>query len=108
MRPLRTCGSSFIPTAAWRGCAFGARRARRGAIERVDLDTTHFRGKSPESASLEACDVVGRSAPPDDAPWRELVARTTLRANARHRLAVPPGRRDPLTHVRLNIFPDGG
>src|SRR5437879_3857420 len=84
------------------------RLGRRGVIERVDLDTTHFKGNFPESASLEGCDVVGRSAPPDDAPWRELVARTTLRANARHRLAVPPGRRDPLTHVRLNIFPDGG
>src|SRR5205807_10087 len=84
------------------------RLGRRGVIERVDLDTTHFKGNFPESASLEGCDVAGRGAPPDDAPWRELVARTTLRANARHRLAVPPGRRDPLTHVRLNIFPDGG
>src|SRR2546430_8365049 len=64
------------------------RLGRRGGIERVDLDTTHFKGNFPESASLEGCDVVGRGAPPDDAPWRELVARTTLRANARHRLAV--------------------
>jgi len=84
------------------------RLGKRGVVEHVDLDTTHFKGNFPESASLEGCDVAGRGAPPDDAPWRELVARTTLRANARHRLAVPPGRRDPLTHVRLNIFPDGG
>ena len=84
------------------------RLGRRGVIERVDLDTTHFKGNFPESASLEGCDVPGRGAPPDGAPWRELVARTTLRANARHRLAVPPGKREPVTHVRLNIFPDGG
>ncbi|HTD70864.1 MAG TPA: allantoicase [Gemmatimonadales bacterium] len=85
------------------------RLGRRGAIERVDLDTTHFKGNFPESASLEGCDAAGSGAPPaDDAAWRELVARTTLRANARHRLAVPPGRREPVTHVRLNIFPDGG
>ena len=78
-------------------------------IDRVDLDTTHFKGNFPESASLEGCDAAGSGAPPaDDAAWRELVARTTLRANARHRLAVPPGRREPVTHVRLNIFPDGG
>ena len=85
------------------------RLGRRCAIERVDLDTTHFKGNFPESASLEGCDAAGSGAPPaDDAAWRELVARTTLRANARHRLAVPPGRREPVTHVRLNIFPDGG
>jgi len=85
------------------------RLGRRGVVERVDLDTTHFKGNFPESASLEGCDVAGRGAPPpDDAAWRELVARTTLRANARHRLAVPLGRREPVTHVRLNIFPDGG
>ncbi|HYR98505.1 MAG TPA: hypothetical protein VEO58_05795, partial [Gemmatimonadales bacterium] len=85
------------------------RLGRRGVVEHVDLDTTHFKGNFPESASLEGCDVAGSGAPPaDDALWRELVARTTLRANARHRLAVPPGKRDPLTHVRLNIFPDGG
>jgi len=85
------------------------RLGRRGVVEHVDLDTTHFKGNFPESASLEGCDVAGSGAPPaDDALWRELIARTTLRANARHRLAVPPGKRDPLTHVRLNIFPDGG
>ena len=85
------------------------RLGRRGVVERVDLDTTHFKGNFPESASLEGCDVAGRGAPPpDDAAWRELVARTTLRAHARHRLPVPPGRREPVTHLRLNIFPDGG
>jgi len=85
------------------------RLGRRGVVERVDLDTTHFKGNFPESASLDGCDVVGTRAPPaEDAPWRELVPRTKLRAHARHRLAVTPRKRGPVTHVRLNIFPDGG
>ena len=85
------------------------RLGRRGAVERVELDTTHFKGNFPESASLEGCDVAATSAPPGDATvWRELVPRTTLRANARHRLAVTRWARSPVTHVRLNIFPDGG
>ena len=84
------------------------RLGRRGVIERVDLDTTHFKGNFPESASLEGCDVATGGAPPDDAGWRELVPRTTLRANRQHRLAVQRGVRGPVTHVRLNIFPDGG
>jgi len=85
------------------------RLGRRGVVERVDLDTTHFKGNFPESASLEGCDVAGTGAPPaDDAGWRELVPRTRLRANARHRLGVTRGKSGPVTHVRLNIFPDGG
>ena len=85
------------------------RLGRRGVIEHIDLDTTHFKGNFPESASLEGCDLAPGGAPPaDDATWRELVARTTLRPNARHRLVVPSGKREPVTHVRLNIFPDGG
>ncbi|HEV2749149.1 MAG TPA: allantoicase [Gemmatimonadales bacterium] len=87
------------------------RLGRRGVIERVELDTTHFKGNFPESASLEGCDVAGGgggAAPGDDARWRELVARTPLRANALHRMPVARPARTPVTHVRLNIFPDGG
>ncbi len=85
------------------------RLGRRGVIQRVDLDTTHFKGNFPESASLDACDAAGASGPPGkDAAWEELVARTKLRANARHRLPVTSATRGPVTHVRLNIFPDGG
>ena len=88
------------------------RLGRRGVIERVELDTTHFKGNFPESASLEGCDVPGgappRPPPGEDAGWRELVPRAGLRANARHRLAVARAARVPVTHVRLNIFPDGG
>ena len=85
------------------------RLGRRGVIRRVDLDTTHFKGNFPESASLDGCDAADASGPPGkDADWEELVARTELRAHARHRLVVTSATRGPVTHVRLNIFPDGG
>jgi allantoicase len=84
------------------------RLGRRGVVERVELDTTHFKGNFPESASLEACDAAAPGAPGDDASWGDVVPRTKLRANARHRFAVARPVRRPVTHVRLNIFPDGG
>ena len=77
------------------------RLGRRGVIEEIEVDTTHFKGNFPESASLEARDG------PEGAEWRELVPRSKLRAHARHRLR-PSRRAGPATHVRLNIFPDGG
>jgi len=87
------------------------RLGRRGVIEHVELDTTHFKGNFPESASLEGCDaprLAGVALPPDNADWRDVLPRTKLRANARHRWPIRRTARRPVTHVRLNIFPDGG
>src|SRR5437773_1440695 len=86
------------------------RLGRRGEIERCELDTTHFKGNFPERASLEGCEapgLAGSALPPDTAVWRELLARTELRSNAVHRFALARARAS-VTHVRLNIFPDGG
>lgn len=79
------------------------RLGERGVIERVELDTTHFKGNFPESASLE-----GRDSGDEGTEWRELVPLSKLRANARHRITVARAVRHAATHVRLNIFPDGG
>lgn len=86
------------------------RLGHRGTIEDVVVDTTHFKGNFPESCTLEACDLpaLGTFAVPDEtAPWREIVPRTTLRANTPHRFRAV-GRTGPVTHVRFSIFPDGG
>ena len=42
------------------------------------------------------------------APWAELLPRAPLGENARHFFATELRSRGPITHVRLNIFPDGG
>jgi allantoicase len=85
------------------------RLGHRGTIAEVVVDTTHFKGNYPESCSVEACDdprLAPTDLPVDRAPWRELIPRTKLRANAQHRFAVKGA---PIaTHVRLSIFPDGG
>jgi allantoicase len=88
------------------------RLARRGVIERVELDTDHFKGNAPGSAMLECCDVDSsgtRDVPLDAAAqrWHPLVARTPLQPHTRHRF-VKEVVMQPATHVRLNIYPDGG
>jgi len=88
------------------------RLGARGVIERIELDTTHFKGNFPESAGLEGCDapdLTGAAPPPSAADWRELVPRAKLRADARQRFRIANAARlSPVTHVRLNIYPDGG
>ncbi len=80
-----------------------------GDIRGVVVDTSLFRGNYPESFSLEGCAVEGQPDPvtlATSAPWRELLRRTPLTGDSRNTFAVPQTER--VTHVRLNIFPDGG
>ncbi len=83
------------------------RLAARGTIERIEVDTDHFKGNAPESCSVEICDApeLTLEAPSDDVPWRSLLPRTPLQPDARHQFEVSGA---PATHARLAIYPDGG
>jgi allantoicase len=82
------------------------RLAHRGTLERVEIDTDHFKGNAPGAFMLECCDAAG-AFDAARADWRELVARTPLQPHTRHRFTREVARQ-PCTHVRLNIYPDGG
>ena len=69
------------------------RLACAGSVEVVELDTSHFVGNAPGWASLGS-------------DSGDLLPRTALQPDTRHRFAVPGG---PVTgQVRLDIYPDGG
>jgi allantoicase len=80
-----------------------------GVLRGVVVDTAHFRGNYPESCSLEACAVEGYPAPEElgKAEWTEVLPRSPLQGNAKNRFPIErkSGR---ATHLRFNIFPDGG
>ena len=80
-----------------------------GRIDKVEIDTAHFKGNYPESAALEGC-FAPRAALAElvDASWLELLPRTKLRPHARHVFSRQLVARGPFTHVRLLIYPDGG
>ena len=79
-----------------------------GVIRGVVVDTAHFTGNYPESASVEAASVPGQPSPAEvaAAEWTEIVPRTALKGDTAHEFAVDTELR--FTHVRLNIWPDGG
>ena len=81
------------------------RLAGPGVVRLAELDTSHFIGNAPGWASLRAVDA--RAADPaDPAAWVELLPRTRLQPDTRHRFRLA-GRAEA-THVRLDVFPDGG
>ena len=84
-----------------------------GTIARVEVDTRHFKGNAPGACSLEACALRGAQPglawdPHAAADWRELLPRTPLEADRRHTIDTTSGSVTVITHVRFNIFPDGG
>lgn len=83
-----------------------------GVIRGVVVDTSFFRGNYPESCSIEAATVDGVADPQTiatNAVWTEILPRTPLEGDSTNAFAVPgaPNAR-PFTHLRFNIFPDGG
>ena len=84
------------------------RLAGRGTIGRIELDTDHYKGNAPGSCMLEWGDLPDATADSLVASrgWRELRAQTPLQPHARHVWDVAGGA--TATHVRLNIYPDGG
>jgi allantoicase len=82
-----------------------------GTIHRVEVDTAHFKGNYPDSCSIEVCDAEGTSAEVSrlgEANWRQLLAQVPLQANRRHTFRRQLHEVGAATHVRLNIYPDGG
>jgi allantoicase len=79
-----------------------------GDVRRVEVDTAHFKGNFPESCSLLVCASQPGTAPPEDFTWQELLPRTKLSADSVHVFEKELRAAGPITHVRFNIFPDGG
>lgn len=81
-----------------------------GAIRRVEVDTTHYKGNYPDCCSLETC--YSRSTVMDASnaqlqAWKELLPQTKLKGNFRNTFKLVR-RSATATHVRLQIYPDGG
>ena len=86
------------------------RLGARGLVERVEVDTTHFIGNAPGSCSVEVCTTdKGEDFLTSDAcQWRPLLPEVPLQANTRHLFEAEVQNTGQATHVRFNVFPDGG
>jgi allantoicase len=78
---------------------------RPGVVKGLDLDTSHFTGNYPPAASVEGA-YLPDGEPSADTEWTEIVPSASLGGNSHHYVEVASDK--PYTHVRLNIYPDGG
>jgi allantoicase len=81
-----------------------------GNVSKIEVDTNHYKGNYPDRASIEGC--LAPAATVEQlraAAWKMILPETKLSANKRHffsgKQLLKAG---AISHVRLNIFPDGG
>lgn len=75
-----------------------------GIIRGLDIDTHFFRGNAPQSVSVEVCNSPVE--PNENTQWHSLLAQSEVQAHSQNLFSVNNDL--AWTHVRLNIFPDGG
>lgn len=95
----------------WIIIALGA----RGIIEDVRVDTAHYKGNYPDKCSILAADLGHVDGELDEqeiseaAAWSELLPPQKLSADKEHNFHHDViNELGPVTHIALNIFPDGG
>jgi len=77
-----------------------------GEVERVVVDTSHFKGNAPGWFSLECLPLGEEPETAEEESWSTLVSKTDLQPDREHVFGVDhPVRADCL---RFQIYPDGG
>ncbi len=83
--------------------------ATKGTVSRIIVDTCHFKGNYPDSCMIEAClsdsdsDVLNGNV-----NWKEILSNQKLSADSEHEYIKELTNFGVYSHIRLNIYPDGG
>jgi len=77
---------------------------KAGSIKKVNIDTSYFNGNQPSMVSLEGC--YSKSNNFKSFKWKNLISKKKTKANTHHLFSSTS--KSICTHVKLNIFPDGG
>jgi len=75
-----------------------------GSISKVNVDTSYFNGNQPSMVSLEGC--YSKLNNIKNFKWKNLIIKKKTKANSHH--IFSSSSKSIFTHVKLNIFPDGG
>ena len=82
-----------------------------GTIKEIEIDTAHFRGNFPHQVSINTaylpndCD---ENLAPRALYWKELLAPQFMEMDKQHYFRSELLHKEAVSHVRVNIHPDGG
>lgn len=84
-----------------------------GRVERIELDTAHYKGNYPHEVSLQAA-LLGAERPAEALVteamfWPQLLAPQPMRPDELHAFGADSlAALGPVDHVKVNLHPDGG
>ncbi len=81
------------------------RLGKPGKIYKVDIDTSYFSGNHPTKVSLEAC-FSKKKILDKNSKWVTILKKKPTKANSHHFFNIK--NKSIFTHIKLNIYPDGG
>lgn len=82
-----------------------------GKADSVVVDTSFFKGNFPAGVSIQAAyveELPDSTLAAQSLYWKELLPQQALLADSKHEFLQELNDIGPITHIRMNIFPDGG
>jgi len=82
-----------------------------GVVEKIDVDTAFFKGNFPDRCAIQAALVDGgtdQSLVTQSLFWPTLLPEQKLSADSIHHYTEQISRLGAISHIRLNVIPDGG
>ena len=81
-----------------------------GDVRKAIVDTSHFKGNYPDYCTIEGAVLPGDGIDSALAEWKTILEATLLQPDREHIFVEPElsPSRERFTHIRFNIFPDGG
>ncbi|MEO8447909.1 MAG: allantoicase [bacterium] len=85
--------------------------AHRGEIKKINVDTNYFKGNFPDACMIEGLtdnEISDDAVTDPDLNWKLLLPKSKLKAHFENMFEKEVQNIGVVTHVRLNIYPDGG
>ena len=86
--------------------------AAAGKINKIQIDTHHFKGNYPDKCSIQAAfidkKISSRAIVNSSKKWKLLLNKVKLHAHQKHNFKNNLMKDKKVNYIKINIFPDGG
>ena len=86
--------------------------ATTGKINKIQIDTHHFKGNYPDKCSLQAAylnsKIPSKTIVDRSKKWKLLLNKVKLHAHKKHNFQNKLIKNKKVNYIKINIFPDGG
>ena len=86
--------------------------AQYNHLNKIQIDTHHFKGNYPDKCSVQAAylndRVSSKSIVKKSKKWKLLLNKVKLHAHKKHNFNNKLMKNKKINYIRINIYPDGG